>query len=140
MFEFRGWPMTSRRNERGSQKDQKSFPALWCLLRGKTCIYFHAMRDRRACVRARARMRVRACARLLRVRTCLYFREMRHRRACARVRARMLARTCTRMWKPHSSSPAAVLVRCAASVSLTAMSYLCSVTKSMLFQDPWFCR
>ena len=48
----------------GSQRKQKSFPALWCLLRGKTCIYFHAMRDRRACVRARARMRARACARM----------------------------------------------------------------------------
>ena len=41
----------------GSQRDQESFPVLWCLLRLRTCIYFHGMGDRCACARGHARMR-----------------------------------------------------------------------------------
>ena len=46
----------------GSQRDRASFPALWCLLRLRTFIYFHGMGDRCACARGHAWMRARACA------------------------------------------------------------------------------
>ena len=44
------------------QRNPKSVSAIWCLLMLRTCTFFHEVGGGRASVRARVRMRSRACA------------------------------------------------------------------------------